>query len=304
MALSLPADASRRDFLRITGLGAVGLGPGRLRRRWRQHAAPASSAAAAPAAGQFGDISVQLSWIKNIEFAGEYFADTKGYYTEAGFSEGRPGRRPGGQRRRAGRHRQGRRRPVRPGRHRPVIAEQGGAAEDHRHHVPEEPVLHPVAGRGQADQDARGPGRQEDRRPGRHQRALFNGLLKANDIDPATSQVVVQYDPTPLTERRSTASWPTHQRADPGQGAGLHPGHAAFADNGLPLGRRDVHRAAGHDRQRARQAQGVPDRRDQGLDGRGRRPGRRGAARRRRPTARTTAWTSPSRPSRPRRRTS
>ena len=25
MALSLPADASRRDFLRITGLGAVGL---------------------------------------------------------------------------------------------------------------------------------------------------------------------------------------------------------------------------------------------------------------------------------------
>ena len=68
MALSLPADASRRDFLRITGLGAVGLalaacggGGGTT--------APASSAAAAPTAGQFGDISVQLSWIKNIESA-------------------------------------------------------------------------------------------------------------------------------------------------------------------------------------------------------------------------------------------
>ena len=28
---------------------------------------------------------MQLSWIKNIEFGGEYMADSKGYYTEAGF---------------------------------------------------------------------------------------------------------------------------------------------------------------------------------------------------------------------------
>jgi len=34
----------------------------------------------------FGDLSVQLSWIKNSEFAGEFFADQNGYYTEAGFS--------------------------------------------------------------------------------------------------------------------------------------------------------------------------------------------------------------------------
>ena len=34
----------------------------------------------------FGDLNVQLSWIKNSEFAGEFFADTNGYYTEAGFS--------------------------------------------------------------------------------------------------------------------------------------------------------------------------------------------------------------------------
>ncbi|MCD4525590.1 ABC transporter substrate-binding protein [Nocardioides sp. cx-173] len=32
-----------------------------------------------------GDITVQLSWIKNAEFAGEFIADDKGYYTEAGF---------------------------------------------------------------------------------------------------------------------------------------------------------------------------------------------------------------------------
>ena len=36
--------------------------------------------------GDYGDITVQLSWIKNAEFAGEFMADSKGYYTDAGFS--------------------------------------------------------------------------------------------------------------------------------------------------------------------------------------------------------------------------
>jgi ABC-type nitrate/sulfonate/bicarbonate transport system substrate-binding protein len=36
--------------------------------------------------GSFGSIAVQLSWIKNSEFAGEYEADSKGYYKAAGFS--------------------------------------------------------------------------------------------------------------------------------------------------------------------------------------------------------------------------
>ena len=35
--------------------------------------------------GSLGDINIQFSWIKNVEFAGEYFADTNGYYEEAGF---------------------------------------------------------------------------------------------------------------------------------------------------------------------------------------------------------------------------
>jgi ABC-type nitrate/sulfonate/bicarbonate transport system substrate-binding protein len=34
----------------------------------------------------FGDLTVQLSWIKNAEFAGEFMADSKGYYKAAGFS--------------------------------------------------------------------------------------------------------------------------------------------------------------------------------------------------------------------------
>jgi ABC-type nitrate/sulfonate/bicarbonate transport system substrate-binding protein len=35
----------------------------------------------------YGDINVQLSWIKNEEFSGEFFADSEGYYTEGGFGE-------------------------------------------------------------------------------------------------------------------------------------------------------------------------------------------------------------------------
>jgi ABC-type nitrate/sulfonate/bicarbonate transport system substrate-binding protein len=33
-----------------------------------------------------GTLDYQLSWIKNVEFAGQYIADTNGYYKDAGFS--------------------------------------------------------------------------------------------------------------------------------------------------------------------------------------------------------------------------
>jgi len=44
-----------------------------------------STPAAEGDSDSLGDLDVQLSWIKNEEFAGEFFADSKGYYTEAGF---------------------------------------------------------------------------------------------------------------------------------------------------------------------------------------------------------------------------
>lgn len=36
--------------------------------------------------GDTDRLTIQLSWIKNSEFSGEYFADTRGYYNEEGFS--------------------------------------------------------------------------------------------------------------------------------------------------------------------------------------------------------------------------
>lgn len=44
-----------------------------------------SDSGAAESAGP-ADLKVQLSWIKNEEFSGEFFADSKGYYTDAGLT--------------------------------------------------------------------------------------------------------------------------------------------------------------------------------------------------------------------------
>jgi ABC-type nitrate/sulfonate/bicarbonate transport system substrate-binding protein len=45
-----------------------------------------SSSGAGGGSKDFGAYNFQLSWIKNVEFAGMYIADNKGYYKDAGFS--------------------------------------------------------------------------------------------------------------------------------------------------------------------------------------------------------------------------
>jgi ABC-type nitrate/sulfonate/bicarbonate transport system substrate-binding protein len=51
-------------------------------------ASPSASAASESAAAStdLGALSYRLSWIKNVEFAGSYIADNKGYYKAQGFS--------------------------------------------------------------------------------------------------------------------------------------------------------------------------------------------------------------------------
>jgi ABC-type nitrate/sulfonate/bicarbonate transport system substrate-binding protein len=48
--------------------------------------ASASSASSSSAAPALGPLSYRLSWVKNVEFAGSYIADSKGYYKAQGFS--------------------------------------------------------------------------------------------------------------------------------------------------------------------------------------------------------------------------
>jgi ABC-type nitrate/sulfonate/bicarbonate transport system substrate-binding protein len=50
-------------------------------------AAATTGAATTVAPGTYGTIDYRLAWIKNVEFAGTYIADTKGYYKDEGFSK-------------------------------------------------------------------------------------------------------------------------------------------------------------------------------------------------------------------------
>ncbi len=80
----------RRAFLRRTGAAGVGLaamGVGLPTLLAACGSSKSSTSTKTSGAGSLGAISMQLSWIENAEFSGEYIADTKGYYTDAGFSK-------------------------------------------------------------------------------------------------------------------------------------------------------------------------------------------------------------------------
>jgi ABC-type nitrate/sulfonate/bicarbonate transport system substrate-binding protein len=92
---TLPLD--RRSFLRRGAVGGAGVavlatgGLSALLAACSSSSKPASSSTTPTTGGSttkdFGELVFQLSWIKNVEFAGEYIADTNGFYTKEGFSK-------------------------------------------------------------------------------------------------------------------------------------------------------------------------------------------------------------------------
>jgi len=84
----------RRQFLRNGALGVAGVTvlPSLLAACGSSSKKSGASSGSTTTAGSgskpkdLGTLNYQLSWIKNVEFAGEYLADTNGYYTQAGFS--------------------------------------------------------------------------------------------------------------------------------------------------------------------------------------------------------------------------
>jgi ABC-type nitrate/sulfonate/bicarbonate transport system substrate-binding protein len=70
----------RRSFLRYSGL--VGLAAGGAATLAACNSAHSSENTDG---SKYGRVAVQLSWIKNAEFAGQYFAITKNYFKDAGF---------------------------------------------------------------------------------------------------------------------------------------------------------------------------------------------------------------------------
>ncbi len=237
MASHLASPSSRRDFLRLTGLGAAGLALTACGGGGSAGSAPVSSAGAAPAAGAFGEISVQLSWIKNIEFGGEYFADSKGYYFEAGFSKVDLVTGPVDSADAlvlAGNVTVGLSAPDATSR---FITEQGAPLKIIGSTFQKNPfcILSLEEGkpiRTPADLAGKTIGIQA----GTNQ-SIFSGFLKANNIDPASfTQVVVQYEPAPLTEKK-VDGFMAYLTNEPFivKAGGFTPVTLAFADNGLPL---------------------------------------------------------------------
>ncbi len=86
----------RRSFLRRGAMGGAGLallgagGMSAFLAACGSSSKPSSSGTTGTTAAgtkDLGELTFQLSWIKNVEFAGEYIADTNGYYKDAGFSK-------------------------------------------------------------------------------------------------------------------------------------------------------------------------------------------------------------------------
>jgi ABC-type nitrate/sulfonate/bicarbonate transport system substrate-binding protein len=78
------SDLNRRQFLgRGAALGAFVIGGPTLLAACGDD----DSSGGSGATQKLGTAGVQFSWIKNVEFAGSYLADTNGYYTKVGFDK-------------------------------------------------------------------------------------------------------------------------------------------------------------------------------------------------------------------------
>jgi ABC-type nitrate/sulfonate/bicarbonate transport system substrate-binding protein len=81
-------EINRRTMLRGMGAGALLLGSGAALAACGSSASSGTAVSATGSAGakSFGALNFRLDWIKYVEFAGEFIADSKGYYKDEGFS--------------------------------------------------------------------------------------------------------------------------------------------------------------------------------------------------------------------------
>ena len=199
--------------------------------------AMASGTAAMAAPGTYGTVSLQLSWIKNIEFSGEFMADSKGYYTQAGFTKVDLVSGPVDSADAlvfAGSVDIGLSTPDATAR---LVSEQGAPLKIIGSTYQKNPfcILSLEEGkpiRTPADLKGKNIGVQT----GTNQ-SIFAGLLAANGIDPAElTQTAVGFDPSDLTQMK-VDGFMSYLTNEPFivKGDGFTPVTLAFADNGLPL---------------------------------------------------------------------
>ena len=192
----------------------------------------------APAAekADFGDLSIQLSWIKNSEFSGQFFAVENGYYTDAGFSSVNLVAGPAATEAEvlSGNALVGIANPISTA---PIILNEGAPLKIIGTTYQKNPftILSLKDGANIATiQDL--VGKRIGVQAGPNE-TLFDALLKANGIDAASvTKVPVQYDPAPLVngEVDGFLAYVTNESfvvAD----QGYEVTNLLFADNGLPF---------------------------------------------------------------------
>ena len=187
-------------------------------------------------AKSFGDLNVQLSWIKNSEFAGEFFADQNGYYTEAGFSSVNLVAGPAATEAEVlnGNVLVGIANPISVA---PVILNEGAALKIIGTTYQKNPFTIVSLKDGANIQTAQDLiGKKIGVQAGPNE-TLFDALLKANGIDASkVTKVPVQYDPAPLVngEVDGFLAYVTNESFIVEQ-QGYPVTNLLFADNGLPF---------------------------------------------------------------------
>lgn len=82
--MNLSSQFDRRSLFRYSGMASLAIGGATVLAACSSDSS-STSGGTTDDGSQYGTVAMQLSWIKNIEFAGEYFATEKGYYSDAGF---------------------------------------------------------------------------------------------------------------------------------------------------------------------------------------------------------------------------
>ncbi|MFS0886340.1 ABC transporter substrate-binding protein [Aeromicrobium sp. 179-A 4D2 NHS] len=201
--------------------------------------AACGSEADEPASGEesdFGPLTVQLSWIKNAEFAGEFMADSKGYFADAGFSSVKLNAGPGATENlvASGKATFGLTNAVTAAQ---VIAEEDAPLKIVGTTYQKNPFT--ILSRkdtGDIATPADLVGKKIGVQAGGNE-ILFKALLAANDIDEKDVTIVpVEYDPAPLVNKEvdGFVAYLTNE-AILVASQGIETTNLPFADNGLPF---------------------------------------------------------------------
>ncbi|QTX06184.1 ABC transporter substrate-binding protein [Agromyces archimandritae] len=187
-------------------------------------------------AESFGELNIQLSWVKNAEFAGEYFAIENGYFADAGFDDVTLTAGPTATEATvlSGTALVGVSNPVSTA---PVILEEDAPLKIIGTTYQKNPyTILSIAGKGDIKTPADLVGKKIGVQAGPNE-TLFDALLAVNEIDPSeVTKVPVEYDPAPLVngEVDGFFAFVTNESITV-ENLGNEVVNLLLADNGLPF---------------------------------------------------------------------